>query len=311
MNPPSFEWYYIDAHCQDGYDIVFTLHTIPFMSVFEIAIWDLFVYKDNRLYMHHFFSHPRNRLQRQNKPLSMRFDDHNYLRHEDNNILLSFKEKDIELSLQLCQNSPISYSPLTNLLPEPAENTYFNWLIFTPLCKVEGQMRKDNEFIQLRGLGYHDYNVGNFFLKRELKQWQWIKLYFDDRLLIVGNIENRNGKSKLLSAIAADDVLHWATNTKIEKHQGATRYIIDNNEYVYKESKTYKIDDIRFLVCAPERKHSWPVKLRELSAYFSLINPLLKPLKSITTNVRYKRFRGEGNLNERTNCQTFHEEMYF
>ena len=311
MNQPSFEWYYIDTHCHNGYDIVFTLHTIPFMSVFEIAIWDLFVYKDNRPYLHRFFTWPRNRMQRQNAPLLLQADKYNYLQHDRDSILLSFKEKDIELKLKLIQDRPVSYSAEKNLLPDPAANAYFEWVVFSPLCTVEGRFRKGNEVTPLHGLGYHDYNTGNVFLKSELKQWKWNKLYFEDRLLIVGNIEDRSGKSKIVSALAADGTLQWPTNTAIEKHQNTIRYFIDDNEFVYEETKIYKLDDIRFFTCPAERKHQWLPKLRELMAYFSITNPLLKPLKYVTTNVRYKRFRSEGILNGQIKCQTFYEEMYF
>jgi len=311
MKQPAFEWYYIDAHCQGGYDIVFTLHTLPFMSVFDIVIWDLFVYKENRPYLHRFSTHPQNRLQRQNNPLLLQSDGQNYLRHEKNGIRLFFKEKDIELWLRLKQSKPIYYSTEKNLLPHSETNTYFNWTVFTPLSEAEGQLHEGSHTVSLQGIGYHDYNAGNIFLKKELKRWQWNKLYFGNRLLIIGNIEDREGNTKLISAISADGSLRWATHIKIEKKQSEIRYDIDDETFVFKEIKSYGIDDIRFFTCAPERKDRWSAKMRELIAYYSIINPLLKPIRAITTNVRYKRFRSEGILNGRTNCQIFYEEMYF
>ncbi len=309
MYQPSFEWFYIDVHSENGYDLVFTMHTKPFSSVFDITIWDLFVYKDNRLYLHHFFTRPQNQLGRQDQPVMLHTDEHNFLQHNQSGAQLSLSDKEIELDLQL------EYAPSPQneyeLLTDPGPERSFRWILYAPYCRARGLLRKANEEIDFTGTAYHDYNSGNIVLKKELKRWYWKKFYFNERLLIYGDIVDRQGKVRRI-LIEADEKRRKVMNT-VEEEKTDRALILKTPEknWCYQTDKVIQIDDIRFYTTPQQNRGNIFSKMREIAAFVSISRHWLRPLQYIFTNARYKRYRTEGVMNDRYTCSTFHEEMYF
>ena len=83
INYSNFEWYYFDLHTHNGYDVVCTVHPKPFNSIFNISIFDVFVYKNNKVLFHHFFVKSADQKQNEEAPFVLKYDDNNYIKKTD------------------------------------------------------------------------------------------------------------------------------------------------------------------------------------------------------------------------------------
>ena len=114
-----FEWYYFDLHTEDGFDLIFTLHSRPFMSVFAVSIFDFFIYKDNELQEHRFFTLPSKNVQHSKDGSEIYYNENNYLSNDGLNIKVRAQSKDISLKLDFINLIKDTDPLIKNLLPEP------------------------------------------------------------------------------------------------------------------------------------------------------------------------------------------------
>lgn len=311
MNDKTFEWYYFDIHTPDGYDIVFTLHTKPFSSVFDVTIWDIFVYKENRLNFHHFLVTPQSDLKFIEEPFLIRGAEHTFLRKAKDFIEISVRDDKINLSLQLKNKLPASESLEVELLPEADHNAYFKWVVFAPLCESRGKLIWNGAEINLEGTAYHDYNAGNINLRKRLKSWFWGKYYWERELIVFGEVLTRKGQKKNI-------MLHIAPNGMTM--DGAPQKIIQKDciylkgmqkDFRFTLQDQEKLDDIRFYISTYPKILSPLAKIRETLAFLSLQKPAFSIISKILTNVRYYRHRSTGLLNGHHKTHSFTEKMLF
>ncbi len=304
----SFEWYYFDIHTDSGYDVVFTLHVKPFMSRFDISIFDFFVYKDKQRLIHHFYSRPQQELLRGQDGYILRYDDRNYLKKTDDTFWLAFKDEKLEFNLQLDSLLPTAAPLNVNLLPDSENADLFKWTLFAPVCKGFGLLRFKGNEILLDGRGYHDYNGGSINLKQTLKGWYWGKFFEAGKLTILGQITDRNGKQKNIKLTADTNGLQQEQNIKIERASGVTTA----GDFKFTESIRWMLDDIRFFV---SRNNSGGKqifsKMMEILLYFLSRIPGLNFLHKMLSNTRYRRFRVEGTLPDGKALVSFFEEIEF
>lgn len=302
----SFEWYYFDIHTNSGFDVVFTLHVKPFMSRFEISVFDFFVYKDNKRLMHHFFSRPQNELLRAQGNDILKYNAQNYLRKTGDTFKLRFTDEKITFDLRLESLLPTDRPPEVNLLPQPGPEEYFKWVIFAPVCKASGSLVFKEEEIRLEGRGYHDYNGGNINLKKVLKGWYWGKFFEADKLTILGQITDRGGRQKNVLVSADENELILKQTIAVKRVSGVTTA----GTFRFREGNRRMLDDIRFFVSRSSvEKAGLSVKLLEVFLYFISRIPVLNRMQKVFGNTRYRRFRTEGRLLDGTPLISFSEEI--
>ena len=302
-----FEWYYFDVHTDSGHDVVFTLHVKPFMSRFEISIFDFFVYKDNKRLIHYFFSRPQQELQRGQNNNILKYDDRNFLKKTDDMFWLSFTDETIAFDLRLESLLSTDNPPQVNLLPEDRGNEYFKWIVYAPVCRASGALSFKEEEISLDGRGYHDYNGGSINLKKTLKGWYWGKFFEAERLTILGQITDRNEKQKNIMLTAGTNGIQQEPNIRIERASGVTTA----GDFKCTESAKWMLDDIRFFVSRGSGSKQIFSKIMELLLYFLSSIPGLNFLHRLLSNTRYRRFRVEGKRENGEPLLSFFEEIEF
>lgn len=193
-----FEWYYFDVHCDNGEDVVFTLHVKPFMSAFAISIFDFFIYRDGRRIEHSYFALPREQAQRSDDGSRLIYTADNSIVRVDDRIQVRVQDAQITLDLNLENECPFKRPLELDLLPKSGPGQSFKWKVFAPLARARGTLRiADKEYI-LNGRAYHDYNCGTVNLFDTLQGWTWGKTYRDGKLEVRGKITDRNGMQKLV-----------------------------------------------------------------------------------------------------------------
>jgi len=63
-------------------------------------------------------------------------------------------------------------------------NHYFAWLPSIPFGTVEGTLTYDGQTQPVRGTGYHDHNWGNIALPAVIDHWYWGRAHIDDYTVI-------------------------------------------------------------------------------------------------------------------------------
>jgi hypothetical protein len=311
MNDLKFEWYYFDIHTDDGYDVIFTLHTKPFNSVFDISIFDVFIYKDNQPLIHHFFIRPQNELSISQNPFCLIVDGDNYIRKSNNLIEVAVKDEKINLSLKFNNLLPEQKPVEMELYPDQEKGKYFKWIVYAPLCDAEGELTWDNNNIKIQGRGYHDYNAGNINLKKRLSGWHWSKFFYGENLLIFGEIVPRKNKTKrVLVHVTPEGCRKDDSPVKIEDGKNLQiKSPVVNFQFSNKE--IFNIDAIRFYISQLPAILLPLTKLWEITAHISTKNKFLSILKNILTNVKYIRYRKTGIADQKDLINSFHEEIHF
>ena len=301
----NFEWYYFDLHCDNGYDVVCTIHPKPFNSAFDIAIFDVFVYKENNILFHHFFIKPANQLQKTESPFKLSYDPQNYIRKNDDKIDVSISDESINLKLNFQQS--FKTKPLkTELIESDESESLFKWIVYAPACKGFVDLKFENYDLALLGTGYHDYNSGSANLKKELKYWYWGKYYFDNKLLIYGDIVTRDNVAKKVSLFVDGEhsKMLQSVNVKIDDNR------VLFNDYIFDMKPAKEMDGIQFYMT---RFLGIPflVKIIETITHLVKPYPAFKFLTQMINNTRYKRFRSIGSTSENKPVVCFYEEMIF
>jgi len=310
MSKP-FEWYYFDLHSAQGYDLVFTLHSRPFMTLFNVAIFDIFLYKNNQLQQHIFFSRPLKALKQDKKPYEVYFDATNFILYKRDEIEVRASYGQTTLHLQFSGLLEPHKRLKQNLLPGNRTNEFFGWELRAPLCLGRANMRIATEQLRLTGQAYHDYNAGNISLKKKLLGWRWGKYYFEDALLIIGEIAARGGPVKKVSVLAQGKALKQSDEFELIRSADGITLNSDLKSFEISKTDQRQLDDIRFLSIEPPKILLFPAKIVELIFAFCLRFNRLTPFTKMLANVRYVRQRLLGQNKNEQHISIFQEEIFF
>ncbi len=306
-----FEWYYFDVHDDQGYDMVFTLHTRPFMSVFEISIFDIFIYRDNKPLHHYFFVRPFNEMKYSDNPFLIEYDEKNYIKKINDEIEVRFADPKIDLHFKFQNLLPKQEAIRVALHPPGDAEKYFIWILFAPRCTATGKITCRNETLEVTGRGYHDYNSGNINLKKKLSYWHWAKFFNGDFLQIFGHVILKSGFQRMIFVRADNKSIRLDENPQRDKSGSILKIESRIGSLKFKAHKTHPIDDLRFYVSVFPKPLLILAKIREIAASLALVYRPLRFFKGILTNGRYLRKRILGEVNGKQEIESFHEEMFF
>ena len=312
----SFEWLYFDVHQPDGYDLVFSFHTKPFMSHFNVGIFDVFIYRHKRRLVHKFLLMKGDQLQVAPNGDQIQYQSNATLFFERNQkyVKLSIRSDWLELNLFLKNDRPMQ-KPLDVHFPSRNKALQsFRWLLFMPQARASGQLRikdEDEQWLEIviDGNGYHDANQGELNLKKELKSWLWMKIYQQETLWIVGKIVPRNNEVKHILVRVGPQQTEYIMQVNIELNERSLQFECAWGKWVFYLKENYQLDDLRFLVPV------WPAalvpleKVREILAALTLERKALRPLRELLTNGKYRRRRWLAQDADGQNVEIFGEEM--
>ena len=170
---------------------------------------------------------------------------------------------------------------------------YFAWLPSIPFGTVEGKLTYDGETHNLRGTGYHDHNWGNIALPSVMDHWYWGRAHVGDYTLIfVEQIAlKKYGSTRMPvfllakgdQVLAEDARLLTMQAGQLIQHPGGRAYprTVDF-EYGSGEQK------IHLALRAP--------RLIEATSLLGALPPLKRKLARLVANPYYFRFNAEMEL---------------
>lgn len=308
----AFEWFYFDVHGDDGLDVVFSFHRLPFMSHFAVSILDVFVYKENRPYYHTFLIFPRKKLSVRRNGTQIQCADKSrfFLEFSNEKARLWARDEKMEVDVQFTNRHPQKEPLEFSLGDQP-----FYWKLYMPRAQAQGVLRirdkkrRRDEEIPVNGRAYFDANNGKLNLKKAIRSWLWFKIYMNDELWIAGDVHPRQGAPyTVLVKITPTAISH---TTKVQIRLDAQQLRIDSSLGALQVQLTEhsRLDELRFLVPVWPEWLAFPEKIREILAGLTLNRPALKSVQKWLTNGVYYRHRWLGRTAEGRSVEIFGEEM--
>jgi len=309
INYSNFEWYYFDLHSDEGYDIVCTIHPKPFNSIFDISIFDIFVYKDNKTLLHHFFVKNAQEKQKAESPFVIKYDDDNYIKKSNDLIEVSIIDETVKFKLIFKDVLKVKNPPVNELIQKNSKKSLFNWIVYAPLCEGNVNISWQDNLLEISGAGYHDYNSGTANLKQVLEKWIWAKYYFDNELFVYGEILARNGQEKKIALSVSNDNYSIIENPVKEIRDRKVYFHIPQRKFVFDMQADEIIDDVSFYMSILSG-FTFYAKIKE--AFYHLCSKYsINFLSKHIANVRYIRSRAVGKNQKNKTVTCFSEKMLF
>lgn len=170
----SFEWWYFDAHLDDGSDLVIVFQCKGMMDIdggpAPHATLE-FNTPDGRKYSER-VDVPVSEFRASETSCDVSIGDcifqgdlHSYTIH--------FKNEHVEADVRLTGTIPAWRPETGHLFFGDNERDYFAWLPAVPEGKVEADITIDGSAQHYSGTGYHDHNWGNIMMSKLLNHWYW------------------------------------------------------------------------------------------------------------------------------------------
>jgi hypothetical protein len=170
----SFEWWYFDAHLDDGSTAVIVFATKPLLArkgplkpqlVLTITRPDGHKLDHSAVFPPDQFAASKDGCDVRIGPNHVTGDLHRYELHAAN--------ADLAADLVFTGSVPPWRPGAGKNYYDPALNQYFAWLPAIPYGAVSGTLTYDGQTHAVAGAGYHDHNWGNVGLNDVMSHWIW------------------------------------------------------------------------------------------------------------------------------------------
>lgn len=191
----DFEWWYFDAHLDNGDHFVVMYST-----------------NDTRL-------KPRQPSVRLNIYEESGGSIWELKEYEEKDISVSYDKCDVKMGDEYCIDKGEYYElytyingngALLKFYPEkphwtrPATKNVMGWTVAIPTGRVEGHLIKNNVKIEVKGSGYHDHNWGSNPMSAMFKNWYWGKVHTEEYTIDYGLMIPNLGNKPLLAMLVID-----------------------------------------------------------------------------------------------------------
>ena len=184
VNRGFFEWWYFDAHLDDGSTVVITFMTKPILERkgplkpglrMTITRPDGVRLSESSIFPPDMFSASKQSCDVHIGSSWVRGDLHSYQLHAE--------AKEIGADLTFTGIVP-PWRPRDGKAFFGDWEHYFAWLPAIPYGAVEGTLKYNGQSHKVTGSGYHDHNWGNVSLPEVLDHWYWGRAHLNDYTLI-------------------------------------------------------------------------------------------------------------------------------
>ncbi|PKP60856.1 hypothetical protein CVT91_04325 [Candidatus Atribacteria bacterium HGW-Atribacteria-1] len=201
-----FEWWYFDAHLENGYSVVGVLHARHMGSGQPETLLEIHTPTGENLSADKLYSESDLRASAQECDVWLG-GNHVHGHYPKYHLFISEGELEADLTF---------YSQMQGWKPGEGkffygDDGYFAWVVPVPRAQVEGTIKIGDKVIPVSGTGYHDHNWGTVDLSKVISYWYWGRLYANDFTLIYADVaakkHYRNTHVRPLMLACSDQIL--------------------------------------------------------------------------------------------------------
>jgi hypothetical protein len=178
-----YEWWYFDAHLDNGYIIVVFFHASnPNPGLEGKTGMEIVLLRPDGVRVQKFIPYPKSDFTAARDKPEVTIGG-NTLRVEQKNGELPVYEIDVKeegLGCHFTYRAEVNgWKPGTGL-SHFGDLGYFGWVIPFARASVEGTITDGDKTIQVKGIGYHDHNWLNFPFQSIIQYWMWGRIYSEN-----------------------------------------------------------------------------------------------------------------------------------
>jgi CrtC N-terminal lipocalin domain len=181
--PGMYEWWYFDAHLEDGYTIVVFFHASnPNPGLQGRTGMEIVLLRPDGVRVQKFIPYQRSQFTAARDKPEVTIGG-NTLRVQQKDGGLPVYEIDVKeqgLGCHLTYRAVVNgWKPGTGL-SHFGDLGYFGWVIPFARASVEGTITDGDRTLQVTGIGYHDHNWLNFPFQSIIQYWMWGRIYSEN-----------------------------------------------------------------------------------------------------------------------------------
>jgi hypothetical protein len=185
-----FEWWYFDAHFDNGYHLVVALHTALFNIISRPAVIAVHLYGPGGWKKVGMTAFKPSEVSSAVGQCDVRLGP-SRVWDAGNHYGVYVEQGSIRVSLEYHREIEGLQVGTGVLFADPTSEQSFHWIVPLPRASVSGWLWVDGERMAVNGIGYHDHNWGNLDLYQVLRSWTWGRVITDRHTMIFWDLLGR------------------------------------------------------------------------------------------------------------------------
>lgn len=221
----TYEWWYFDAHLEDGSTMVIVFYTKSYMN-FNKGLKPLVTLTidrpDGTAFIKEYFGDP-DQFSSSKDSCHVKIDN-NYFKGNLKEYEIHFDDEDIKLTAKIRRTTK-SWRPATGHIYFGEEKKdYFAWLVPVPKgeAEIEYTLKKSNKDVKIKGSCYHDHNWGNKNTSKLFNHWYWSRAEIGPYTLIASEMiseKEYNKENVVVFNISKDGKTLADDGSKVKMYQ--------------------------------------------------------------------------------------------
>ena len=291
----KFEWWYFDAHLDDGTTVVAIFFTksyanikVPLTPLVKLSITT----PEGKTYLK-LIEFPKEDFSASDKQCDVKVAN-NWVKGDLKTYNLHVDFEDISADLQFNRVVPSWRPGIGKAFFGEEKKDFFAWFVPIPYGTVNGKIKFEGKEHEVTGRGYHDHNWGNIPLTKIINHWYWGRLDIGEYKAIFFEMvaDKKYGSERVnLFMFAKGDKILTGDGSKLTLEK--SNYITHPGGKQYPEQLNFnwedKKDNIKISISNPE--------LIEDRSLLSGLPFLKRKIAGMIVNPYYFRFNGKTEIN--------------